>query len=184
MKTWQVVKELMEGTRKLTRKPFQYEGYFKIEDETLWYHSKNMNMWITNDIKQIFENDWVPFEEQTFSKGDKVINERSNVLHKIVDVMGEGKYRSENGTVLHESNLRKATCDEIKKHEEIQKWKKWGRKVNEYRVGDIVKVRSMIHLHEVTGFDEDLILLDGGEYQVTVDQLTMICLRGLREPRI
>lgn len=97
-----------------------------------------------------------------YSVGEFVVNNLSNKVHKIAERLSHGQYKSEDRTILHENNLRKATEVDIRL---LEKWNKIGRKMNEFKKWDIVKDSDGhlgFHYREVLSVNGDYLRCTGG----------------------
>ena len=97
------------------------------------------------EINDLYYYDWEQYIER-FKEGDWVINLSSKRVHRIESVRENGQYLTNHQGVLHETNLRKATPEEIKVEEdklkELKQWINLGREFNEYKENDIICNRS------------------------------------------
>lgn len=176
MKTWEVYKMLDEWNID-TKSPvvinkangLEYEFVFdgdkkgiKLLDER--YKGKTQYHFSVN-------GEWE--YKYSFNTGDLVVNTISNKVHKIKEKLTKGQYLSEDNTTLHENNLRSANKEDIK-------WGNIGRRVNQYKPYDIVKVIKTKEIYEVhdTSYPYDL-ELSSDDYETHVivsrDMVEMIC---------
>lgn len=97
-----------------------------------------------------------------YDVGDIVVNKPTNKTHKIRERLADGQYLNDIGSVLHETNLRKPTNQEIRL---MEKWHSIGRKVNEFKKWDIVKDIDGchgFHYREILSVNKNVLRCTGG----------------------
>lgn len=96
-------------------------------------------------MKQLVKAIYIGYEvEPDFKVGDWVVN-TSNGYIKLIENEREAREANFlNNDYIKRHELRHATSEEIAEEKERRFWNKFGREVNEYRAGDIVKGRGVI----------------------------------------
>lgn len=145
MKGSEVLKALEEGKKMRIKDWRQHEYIYKNENnEIVDEEDIDQNMLGLNIF---WKGEWKEYIDSKFKVDDWVVFEKLNIVTKIIReddsckikrLFTDYKSNDVNQSFL-ESELRKATEDEIKQELERRKWEKIGRDVNQFEIGDIVR---------------------------------------------
>lgn len=150
------------------------------KEDVLWVdidlNCEDMRAEWSEYIEPLKEGDWVKRDYGTVHIGKvKAVHETCDKVMTItVELLGGGI------TNWTQESVTRMTPEEVEQERERRKWAAWGRKVNEYRKGDIVYCGSMVYLQIVESTDDEYVYFDDNETLSLYDSLTMICPREQR----
>lgn len=143
-------------------------------------------VWIDTNLTRFeMESKWIEYVEPIFEAGDWVyIPSMVNGKVKVIKYIHDSHWEFDDGSTIGVAfkkqlqEIRHATGEEVAQEQERRKWAKWGRKVGEYREGDVaVKGIQLVSIFAVLDSSRYWI---GGDQYVSSDDLKMICPRELR----
>lgn len=117
--------------------------------------------------------DWIFYHDGKVNKIIKVYDKQNT--HVDAYNCYDNGYYTDGGDYLdkNEDYYRKAMKKEINEELERRKWSRWGRKVNEYRKGDIVLVDNRVG--RVTTVEGNALQVSESMYDHLVDNVDMVC---------